>query len=261
MQNKTPSSEVMDGGLGLRKGAWTEEEDILLRKCIERYGEGMWCKVPLRAGIKRGEFTIDEVDLIIRQLYKLLGNRWSLIAGRLPGRTANDVKNYCNTRLGKNNLAPKKEEKANTTVEKIKAIRPLPRNFSKSSRWFRPLADPTSCEGATSQSANKTISNNSTTVGTNNQSREIPNEASPDLPPPADDLMQWWKSVLDETDEMEMETSCPIISGLAVEEQPATTEGGNTNVEAGNTTDGHEWDDLSFSENIWDLLASEVDII
>nr|ALU11234.1 MYB transcription factor 5 [Nelumbo lutea]ALU11235.1 MYB transcription factor 5 [Nelumbo lutea]ALU11236.1 MYB transcription factor 5 [Nelumbo lutea]ALU11238.1 MYB transcription factor 5 [Nelumbo lutea]ALU11239.1 MYB transcription factor 5 [Nelumbo lutea] len=68
----------MDGGLGLKKGGWTEEEDILLRKCIERYGEGEWCKVPLRAGlnscrkscrltwlnylrpgIKRGEFSSD----------------------------------------------------------------------------------------------------------------------------------------------------------------------------------------------------------
>nr|ALU11248.1 MYB transcription factor 5 [Nelumbo lutea] len=43
----------MDGGLGLKKGAWTEEEDMLLRKCIERYGEGKWCKVPLRAGLNR----------------------------------------------------------------------------------------------------------------------------------------------------------------------------------------------------------------
>ncbi|XP_019055397.1 PREDICTED: transcription factor MYB114-like [Nelumbo nucifera] len=89
----TRTCEVMDGFLGLRKGAWTKEEDILLRKCIERYGEGKWCLVPLRAGlnrcrkscrlrwlnylrsdIKRGKFTLDEVDLIIR-LHKLLGNR------------------------------------------------------------------------------------------------------------------------------------------------------------------------------------------
>ncbi|GMN58851.1 hypothetical protein TIFTF001_027945 [Ficus carica] len=79
--------------LGVRKGAWTNEEDILLKKCIDKYGEGKWRLVPSRAGlnrcrkscrlrwmnylkpdIKRGEFTADEVDLILR-LHKLLGNR------------------------------------------------------------------------------------------------------------------------------------------------------------------------------------------
>ncbi|CAK7323141.1 unnamed protein product, partial [Dovyalis caffra] len=83
----------MESSFGVRKGAWTEEEDILLRKCVEKYGEGRWHQVPLRAGlercrkscrlrwlnylkpdIKRGEFSVDEVDLIIR-LHDLLGNR------------------------------------------------------------------------------------------------------------------------------------------------------------------------------------------
>ncbi|XVE90072.1 hypothetical protein DITRI_Ditri20bG0047600 [Diplodiscus trichospermus] len=99
--------------------AWTEEEDHLLKKCIEQYGEGKWHRVPLLAGlnrcrkscrlrwlnylrpnIRRGSFTEEEVQLIIK-LRKLLGNRWSLIAGRLPGRTANDVKNYWNCHLSK----------------------------------------------------------------------------------------------------------------------------------------------------------------
>ncbi|KAL1160802.1 hypothetical protein V6Z11_A07G088800 [Gossypium hirsutum] len=57
----------------------------------------------LKPNIKRGHFAADEVDLIIR-LHNLLGNRWSLIAGRLPGRTANDVKNYWNTHLLKKNI-------------------------------------------------------------------------------------------------------------------------------------------------------------
>ncbi|KAL1822342.1 hypothetical protein ACET3Z_009120 [Daucus carota] len=103
----------------LRKGAWDFEEDTLLRKCIDKYGEGKWHLVPQRAGlnrcrkscrlrwlnylrptIKRGEFSEDEVDLMMR-LHRLLGNRWSLIGGRLPGRTANDVKNYWNTNIHK----------------------------------------------------------------------------------------------------------------------------------------------------------------
>ncbi|URE25825.1 myb-like DNA-binding domain containing protein [Musa troglodytarum] len=54
----------------------------------------------LRPDIKRGNITEDEENLIVR-LHALLGNRWSLIAGRLPGRTDNEIKNYWNTYLGK----------------------------------------------------------------------------------------------------------------------------------------------------------------
>ncbi|CAL9239533.1 unnamed protein product [Arabidopsis halleri] len=141
---------------GLRKGAWTAEEDSLLRQCIDKYGEGKWHQVPLRAGlnrcrkscrlrwlnylkpsIKRGRFSSDEVDLLLR-LHKLLGNRWSLIAGRLPGRTANDVKNYWNTHLSKRHepCCKTKMKKKNiispptTPVQKIDVFKPQPRSFS-----------------------------------------------------------------------------------------------------------------------------------
>ncbi|XP_031493317.2 transcription factor MYB1-like [Nymphaea colorata] len=103
----------------IRRGGWSKEEDSLLRNCVETYGEGNWHLVPHRSGlkrcrkscrlrwlnylspnIKRGHFSTDEVDLIIR-MHRLLGNRWTLIAGRMPGRTANDVKNYWNSHLAK----------------------------------------------------------------------------------------------------------------------------------------------------------------
>ncbi|KAM0952307.1 putative transcription factor MYB-HB-like family [Dioscorea sansibarensis] len=106
----------------LRRGAWGEEEDSRLRRCMEKYGAIKWCDVPSKAGlnrcrkicrlrwlnylspsIKRGRFEDDEEDLIIR-LHKLLGNRWSLIAGRLQGRTANDIKNHWNTHLSKKTI-------------------------------------------------------------------------------------------------------------------------------------------------------------
>ncbi|XP_038990653.1 transcription factor MYB114-like [Hibiscus syriacus] len=144
----------MEGpSVGVRKGAWTEKEDTLLKKCIEECGEGKWHLVPSRAGlnrcrkscrlrwlnylkpnIKRGVFAADEVDLIIR-LHKLLGNRWSLIAGRIPGRTANDVKNYWNTHLRKKKVDPSfnLNPLLNPSNPQSKVIKPRPQLLSKNS--------------------------------------------------------------------------------------------------------------------------------
>ncbi|CAL5369257.1 unnamed protein product [Camellia sinensis] len=99
------------------KGAWTKQEDQKLIDYIQTHGEGCWRTLPKAAGlhrcgkscrlrwinylrpdIKHGNFGQDEEDLIIK-LHALLGNRWSLISGRLPGRTDNEVKNYWNTHL------------------------------------------------------------------------------------------------------------------------------------------------------------------
>ncbi|ESW12445.1 hypothetical protein PHAVU_008G113300 [Phaseolus vulgaris] len=129
--------------------AWTEEEDHLLKKCIQQYGEGKWHRVPLLAGlnrcrkscrlrwlnylrpnIKRGNFAEEEVEMIIK-LHKLLGNRWSLIAGRLPGRTANDVKNYWNCHLSKRLNALEAEDKP--VSRDVQVIRPQARNIGSSS--------------------------------------------------------------------------------------------------------------------------------
>ncbi|KAK3428988.1 hypothetical protein EUGRSUZ_E00407 [Eucalyptus grandis] len=101
------------------KGAWTAEEDRRLSEYIEVHGAKRWktiaaksglnrcgksCRLRwlnyLRPNIKRGNISDEEEDLILR-LHKLLGNRWSLIAGRLPGRTDNEIKNYWNSHLSK----------------------------------------------------------------------------------------------------------------------------------------------------------------
>ncbi|XP_034889702.1 MYB-like transcription factor 4 [Populus alba] len=105
------------------KGAWTREEDMRLVAYIQAHGEGCWRSLPKSAGLlrcgkscrlrwinylrpdlKRGNFTEEEDELIIK-LHSLLGNRWSLIAGRLPGRTDNEIKNYWNTHVRKKLLS------------------------------------------------------------------------------------------------------------------------------------------------------------
>ncbi|XP_022718874.1 transcription repressor MYB5-like [Durio zibethinus] len=105
--------------VGIKRGPWTPEEDEVLANYIKREGEGRWRTLPKRAGllrcgkscrlrwmnylrpsVKRGRIAPDEEDLILR-LHRLLGNRWSLIAGRIPGRTDNEIKNYWNTHLSK----------------------------------------------------------------------------------------------------------------------------------------------------------------
>ncbi|KAE8684435.1 Transcription repressor MYB6 [Hibiscus syriacus] len=98
------------------KGAWTKEEDDRLIDYIRVHGEGSWRSLPKAAGLlrcgkscrlrwmnylrpdlKRGNFSEDEDQLIIK-LHSLLGNK-SMVFGRLPGRTDNEIKNYWNTHI------------------------------------------------------------------------------------------------------------------------------------------------------------------
>ncbi|KAL3629366.1 Transcription factor myb60 [Castilleja foliolosa] len=105
--------------IGMKKGPWTPEEDIMLVSYVQENGPANWKSVPtttglrrcskscrlrwtnyLRPGIKRGNFTDQEEKMII-QLQALLGNKWATIASYLPERTDNDIKNYWNTHLKK----------------------------------------------------------------------------------------------------------------------------------------------------------------
>ncbi|KAF9663274.1 hypothetical protein SADUNF_Sadunf17G0021200 [Salix dunnii] len=43
------------------------------------------------------EFSEDEETLITR-MYNLVGERWPLIAGRIPGRTAEEIEKYWTSR-------------------------------------------------------------------------------------------------------------------------------------------------------------------
>ncbi|KAK6947176.1 SANT/Myb domain [Dillenia turbinata] len=103
----------------VKRGPWSPAEDILLISHIQKHGHDNWRALPklaglqrcgkscrlrwinyLRPDVKRGNFTPDEEETIIR-LHKTLGNKWSKIASHLPGRTDNEIKNVWNTHLKK----------------------------------------------------------------------------------------------------------------------------------------------------------------
>ncbi|CAL0319775.1 unnamed protein product [Lupinus luteus] len=123
------------------KGAWTKEEDERLIKHIKVHGEGCWRSLPkvagllrcgkscrlrwinyLRPDLKRGNFTEEEDEIIIN-LHSLLGNKWSLIAARLIGRTDNEIKNYWNThikrKLYSRGIDPQTHRLLNTTTTTV----------------------------------------------------------------------------------------------------------------------------------------------
>ncbi|WVZ01265.1 hypothetical protein V8G54_027334 [Vigna mungo] len=104
---------------GLKKGTWTPEEDRKLVAYVTRYGSWNWRQLPrfaglercgkscrlrwlnyLRPNIKRGNYTDKEEETIIK-LHEKLGNKWSVIATHLPGRTDNEIKNHWHTTLKK----------------------------------------------------------------------------------------------------------------------------------------------------------------
>jgi len=103
------SKKVMRKKHNRARNPWTPAEDMKLVELMKKHGQS-WAMISaamegrtgkqirdrylnkLRPNIKCGDWTPVEDELMIRLLAEV-GNRWSLIASHLPGRTEGQVKN------------------------------------------------------------------------------------------------------------------------------------------------------------------------
>ncbi|KAG5578635.1 hypothetical protein H5410_058769 [Solanum commersonii] len=103
----------------MRRGPWTEEEDVQLLFYVKLFGDRRWDFLAKVSGLKRtgkscrlrwvnylnpdlkhGKMTPQEERLVL-EFHSKWGNRWSRIARKIPGRTDNEIKNYWRTHMRK----------------------------------------------------------------------------------------------------------------------------------------------------------------
>ncbi|KEH16942.1 myb transcription factor, partial [Medicago truncatula] len=145
---------------GVKKGAWSRDEDTRLSDYIQKHGHSNWRQLPKLAGLlrcgkscrlrwlnylkpnlKHGNYTSEEEEIIIKLHYQL-GNKWSLIAEKLPGRTDHEIKNYWHSYL----KTCSKSKNYKETISELKS-KPCDTVEENDTQHFVPPENPISDEG------------------------------------------------------------------------------------------------------------------
>jgi hypothetical protein len=102
---------------GLKKGAWTEEEDKRILQGLSEFNPKEWSNIAkyyftnrtakqirdryinyLDPRIKKGPFS-DREDAMIAKMYQVYGAKWTTIQKHLPLRSADSIKNRFNSSI------------------------------------------------------------------------------------------------------------------------------------------------------------------
>jgi hypothetical protein len=119
-QYPMPAQELLDPHPQTVTGRtpWTEQEDIQLNSLVELHGSKAWTKIAsvlvgrtskqcrerwinrVNPELNITPWTPEELD-ILTSAYEEMGSKWSRIEQRLPGRSANGIKNCWNSLMRK----------------------------------------------------------------------------------------------------------------------------------------------------------------
>ncbi|RDX58237.1 Transcription factor MYB15 [Mucuna pruriens] len=233
--------------MGLKKGPWAPEEDHILTSYIQKHGHGNWRALPKQAGllrcgkscrlrwinylkpdIKRGNFTIEEEETIIK-LHDMLGNRWSAIAAKLPGRTDNEIKNVWHTNLKKRLLKTDQPNPNGRRINKSKIKRSdsnssivtqsEPANFN-----FREMETTSACTASSDFS--------SVTGGDNSKNIKSEDIESLETMPVIDESF-WSEAAIDENPTMSSQSLTPLQYPFNYEETFQQTHAYASNLDDG----------------------------